>query len=592
MGPSFAISVLVAIIAHGVRGNAAAKQPERERLMPVAISLKHRVPGGLEEATLRVSDPKHADYGRHLSNEGIRSLTEDPEAKSAVEAWALQVVLPSAVSWAAGGDVAFIKTSVADVEALFDVQVARSRGQSGTMRAIGSPKVPTTVAPFVQAVFGLDGGASPLSIQHEAQLSAPGFGEFRHCSMVSENRTGCFNVTPVDISHLYGIGGVEVNRSTWARQAVGALMTLTETTQYMDNDTAPFDNASLAQFFEFGVSGAKPGDDQISAFYPSAQEMVAVYRETMLDVEYIMGLAPGVPTDLWNSPADIREWCHHLVVWTDALLAAPHLAQVVSISYASQSNMSAPLHACDAEKQFAVDTAFMKLAARGVSVLVGSGDSGAGGALVGFPGGESQPLFPSWPASSRWVTAVGATRLTGDLGPEVAVDTFGSGGGFSWDLPAPAWQTAAVAAYFEETSVTHPPQDLYHRGGRATPDVSAIGEGYQTIQKGSIAIEEGTSASTPTFAAMISLLNQARLKHDCPPLGFLNPLLYMHPEAFNDITIGDSRSTPVEGMERIYGWFCTAGWDPVTGLGTPRFSELLHIVLRNCSSSGDADLLV
>ncbi len=34
-------------------------------------------------------------------------------------------------------------------------------------------------------------------------------------------------------------------------------------------------------------------------------------------------------------------------------------------------------------------------------------------------------------------------------------------------------------------------------------------------------IEEGTSASTPVFAAMVSLMNDARLNNKKSPLGFL-----------------------------------------------------------------------
>ena len=42
-------------------------------------------------------------------------------------------------------------------------------------------------------------------------------------------------------------------------------------------------------------------------------------------------------------------------------------------------------------------------------------------------------LYPSWPASSPWVTAVGATRFVNQrpLCEEMVSDAFGSGGGFS-----------------------------------------------------------------------------------------------------------------------------------------------------------------
>ena len=46
------------------------------------------------------------------------------------------------------------------------------------------------------------------------------------------------------------------------------------------------------------------------------------------------------------------------------------------------------------------------------------------------------------------------------------------------------------------------------------------------------------SASSPTFAAMVSLINEARLKAGKPQMGFLNPFLYANPDAFFDVVKG------------------------------------------------------
>jgi tripeptidyl-peptidase-1 len=50
--------------------------------------------------------------------------------------------------------------------------------------------------------------------------------------------------------------------------------------------------------------------------------------------------------------------------------------------------------------------------------------------------------------------------------------------------------------------------------GRATPDVSALGEGYQVFVGGKAETVGGTSASSPAFASVVSLLNGARLNAD------------------------------------------------------------------------------
>ena len=71
-----------------------------------------------------------------------------------------------------------------------------------------------------------------------------------------------------------------------------------------------------------------------------------------------------------------------------------------------------------------------KAAARGLTILFASGDSGNG------EQDGDQHLYPSWPSSSPWVTAVGATEFKGQqlYAEEIAPTfTFSSGGGFSWE---------------------------------------------------------------------------------------------------------------------------------------------------------------
>ena len=188
-------------------------------------------------------------------------------------------------------------------------------------------------------------------------------------------------------------------------------------------------------------------------------------------------------------------------------------------------------------------------------------------------------LYPSWPAFSAWMTAVGATRFIDQrVGAEQrATDTFGSGGGFSWVFNASwddhySWQADAVKAYLARAP-NLPPQGSYPPGGRATPDVSALGAGYQVLQDGSVSPASGTSASAPAFAAMISLLNEARAQAGKKPLGFLNPWIYRNGAMFTDITIGSDPNSHNDQL--TYGFNCTKGWDPVTGMGTPIFDRML-----------------
>ena len=47
-----------------------------------------------------------------------------------------------------------------------------------------------------------------------------------------------------------------------------------------------------------------------------------------------------------------------------------------------------------------------------------------------------------------------------------------------------------------------------------------------------------------------------------------------NPGAFNDVTVGSDK-VGRGGDSLPYGYDCAKGWDPVTGLGTPKYAELL-----------------
>ena len=116
---------------------------------------------------------------------------------------------------------------------------------------------------------------------------------------------------------------------------------------------------------------------------------------------------------------------------------------------------------------------------------------------------------------------------------------------------------------------------VYNDSGlsRGYPDVAAIGENLPTVIDGTLELAYGTSASAPIFASIVTLLNEARIAVGKGPLGFLNPMLYQNPDAFNDITAGSNWGCWTKGFTAV------PGWDPVTGLGTPNFEKLRDVVL-------------
>ncbi len=97
---------------------------------------------------------------------------------------------------------------------------------------------------------------------------------------------------------------------------------------------------------------------------------------------------------------------------------------------------------------------------------------------------------------------------------------------------------------------------------RMIPDVSLDADpytGYQIYYNGSWNDFGGTSASTPEWAAIFSLVDEARKNNGLQPIGLANPILYSlsNQNVFNDITSGSNGN-----------YSCLLGYDMVTGLGS------------------------
>jgi len=214
-----------------------------------------------------------------------------------------------------------------------------------------------------------------------------------------------------------------------------------------------------------------------------------------------------------------------------------------------------------------VNTEFAKAGVRGSSILFASGDGGVSG-------GQSQPcttFIPTFPAGSPYVTAVGATYITSTSTLTESGVSFSSGG-FSNYFDRPSYQTTAVSNYFTMYGSNFPNASLYNQTGRGIPDVAAVGTNFPIVVGGNTYGVDGTSCSSPTFTAVVALLNDIRLNAGKSPLGFLNPLIYQNGAAFNDITTGNNPGC------RTNGFYAAKAWDPITGWGTPNYPALAKVV--------------
>jgi tripeptidyl-peptidase I len=76
-------------------------------------------------------------------------------------------------------------------------------------------------------------------------------------------------------------------------------------------------------------------------------------------------------------------------------------------------------------------------------------------------------------------------------------------------------------------------------------------------------------------ADLVGMLNDARFREGKPPLGWLNPALYLAGVGAKLVDVTESGSigcTAYPVITILYAsWNATAGWDPLAGFGVPDF---------------------
>lgn len=237
----------------------------------------------------------------------------------------------------------------------------------------------------------------------------------------------------------------------------------------------------------------------------------------------------------------------------------------------------------------------MKLGLQGVTIVFASGDGGVAGNHGNDCKGYYRNIFnPPSPASCPYITSVGSVFIPNGNSlddDEVATSRFASGGGFSNIWTRPDYQKSAVSSWFSKHDPGFPNYStkdgiipkwggIYNKAGRGFPDVAALGDHGAMVFNGKLSLEGGTSMSAPIFASIINRINEERIYVGKKPLGFINPALYKNPGMFNDITSGDQTGHEGDGNCDGKGFEAASGWDPVTGLGTPKYPEMLAYFMK------------
>ncbi|KAG5994199.1 hypothetical protein E4U54_003161 [Claviceps lovelessii] len=471
----------------------------------------------------------------------------------------------------ADGDWLQVSSTVGTVEKLLNATIHRYsfNGGKSVLRTTeySIPDELTWAIDFVHPI------ANFMTPEHEVSL-APQLSKQQqqeHQSRQRRKDAPCsLSVTPDCLSKLYGINYSTPDGKSPVRLGIAGF--LNEWANYDDMRQSFTDSRPdlIRAGYNFTVELITGGENKQDAGKAGA--------EASLDIQYAM--AVGFPTNVLyystggrgekldetgkpitgelNDNEPYLDFFQYIARKPDNEL--PH---VLSLSYADDEYTVPKPYAIRVCNEIGM------LTARGVTILSGSGDGGARGGrnatCRSHDGRNKDMTIATFPASCPWVTSVGAVTNEGEP-PKGAVF---STGGFSDVFRRPAWQMEAVNGYVK--ALKGHLHGYYNPRMRATPDVSVVGTMFDIVMNGQDTFVQGTSASTPVMAAMIALINDARLRKGRKALGWLNGRLYSRKvrSTLQDITTGQSTSCAFSDGRTPGGWPATKGWDAITGLGVP-----------------------
>ncbi|KAK7017336.1 peptidase S53 domain-containing protein [Favolaschia claudopus] len=520
------------------RGFVNSGAPSAGKQLTLRLALKQNNIAGLEKRLYAVSDPASVEYGHHLSADEVAEFVKPTsDTLSSVTAWLTEHDL-SAKPVSHAGDILEITLPVAKANSLlateFSVFTHLDSGKT-SIRTL-SYSLPVDLQAHIDNITPTTSFLPPVvGPQFAAVDSSP------------QKRQACGLVNnPACINGLY-----DINTKRKANQSTNILGVAGFIDQYANE-------ADLKQF----LASQRPDIDPSTTFTlqtlydgSNPQDPSLSGIEANLDIQYTIGIATGVPVTFISVGPDAPDGLSGFLDIINTLISEPSDTRpnVLSTSYAFDEQ--------DLPQSLATTlcNAYLQLGAMGTSVIFSSGDLGVGGTR----GLTCTRFLPTLPSNCPWVTSVGAVNGYGDQAASY------SGGGFSNYFPTPDYQASDVAAFLQMLGDQY--SGLYNSTGRAFPDVSATGNNFEIVWQGQVVQVSGTSASAPVFASMIALLNDELIGHGRPPLGFLNPFLYN--ATVRSFGIADVRFGSNPGCGTA-GFTAGTGWDPVTGVGNPKFYGL------------------
>ena len=407
----------------------------------------------------------------------------------------------------------FARGSVAQLAAALEVSFARIATPDGEYTSAVTP--PSVPAELADVVLGVDGLQPHIQVLAPAPSAAAVADTFLHPS----------RVIPADLLTAYR---VPANLN-----GAGQTIAIFANSLPLASDLASF--YSQAGITELNPNftivpingGALPGP-------PTG--------EVALDTEWSTGIAPGANLRVYACPGggepDFIAAC--------TVILNEGIAKVFSSSISNPETSLAPatLQSCS--------QVLAQMAAAGISVFHGSGDSGAYGS-------------PEYPTTDPYVTALSGTQMTFNANWTETGETVdpSTGGGYSTFFARPAWQTGpgVPAGTMRCVPDAAAPSSL----------ISAVGTIFGlAVENGQTLGIGGTSATGPIWAGLAAIINQARANAGLPPVGLFGPRIYplIGTNAFTDITVGNNGA-----------YNAGFGYDLCSGVGTPLVANLIQALL-------------
>ncbi|KAI1422464.1 tripeptidyl-peptidase 1 precursor [Xylaria sp. FL1777] len=568
---------------HVPRGWAKVKRAPADHVLNLQIGLKQSNFAELEKHLYEVSDPAHSRYGQHLSADEVEELVKPTkETSDLVHEWlGGNGIVPS--SYNAAKDWITVTLPVGQIEKLLDTEYHIFEHKDGA-KVVRAPSwsLPNHLHDHIDTIQPTN---SFFRARHQASdafvddgiLADPTLKSYPTNSGIGAV-CNTSSVTPQCFETLYKTKGYKP-RSTHINSVaftnyLGEHPIRTDGELFLEKYRPEY--VSVARTFPQLTIAGGPGDGPITGDES---------QEANLDFQAITGINPQTPIISFSTggsppfnpsnstPTNTNE---PYLVWVNWLLSQKSIPLVISTSYGDDEQTVPVSYARRVCQQFA------QVGVRGTSLLFSSGDSGVGpyGECVSNDGKNTDKFLPDFPPSCPYVTAVGATK---NFEPEVvayrpafvgsdgvAHGNYTSGGGFSNIFDIPFYQQKEVTSYVKNLKKKY--DGWFNPHGRAYPDLSGQGLYFSYWYNGTPGVISGTSASTPLVSGIISLVNDALLASGKSPLGFLNPWLYsVAYKGLNDITSGSAVGCGVDGFPAVQGW------DPVTGLGTPDFPQLVKL---------------